>query len=318
LIDRPAAPVLPWPRPRALLPALVASLFCAFGAHPGHAAALRYCDPPMALEAPQKDRLLRFGALVKAELEQSGQGLALIARSGLDLSRFNQRYSHAGFSLKANPNAPWSVRQLYYACEERKPRLFDQGIAGFLLGTDDPSIGYVSLVFLPGERSSLLERAALDNRQALRLLGATYSANAYPFDPRYQNCNQWVAELLAVAWGLQADEAQADDARVRAQAWLKTAGYVPTPIQVTSRALMFAGGFVPWLHSDDHPIDDVAQMLYRVSMPASIEAFVQTQVPGAQRVEFCHTERQIVVHRGWDAIAEGCQPGPQDTVIPFD
>jgi hypothetical protein len=300
----------------ALLLALAATL-CAW-APPGHAAALRYCDPPMALDAPQKDRLLRFGAVVKAELEQSGQGLALIARSGLDLSRFNQRYSHAGFSLKASANAPWSVRQLYYACEERKPRLFDQGIAGFLLGTDDPSIGYVSLVFLPTERSSPLERAALDNRQALHLLGATYSANAYPFDARYQNCNQWVAELLAVAWGLQADEARADDARVRAQAWLKTAGYQPTPMQVTSRALMFAGGFVPWLHSDDHPGEDVEQMLYRVSMPAAIESFVQAQVPQARRVEFCHTNRQIVVHHGWDAIAEGCQPGPQDTVIPFD
>jgi hypothetical protein len=303
---------------RAFAAALAATLFVALAPTPGHAASLRYCDPPMALDAPQKDRLLRFGALVKAELEQSGQGLALIARSGLDLSRFNQRYSHAGFSLKANPNAPWSVRQLYYACEERKPRLFDQGIAGFLLGTDDPSIGYVSLVFLPDEHSAPLERAALDNRQALHMLGATYSANAYPFDARYQNCNQWVAELLAVAWGLPDDVARAGDARIRAQAWLKAEAYLPTRFEVTSRALMFAGGFVPWLHSDDHPAEDVEQMLYRVSMPASIEAFVQARVPQARRVEFCHTNRQIVVHRGWDTIAEGCTPGPQDTVVPFD
>ena len=35
---------------------------------------------------------------------------------------------------------------------------------------------------------------------ALALLGREYSANAYPFSPRYQNCNQWVAELLATAW----------------------------------------------------------------------------------------------------------------------
>jgi hypothetical protein len=75
---------------------------------------------------------------------------------------------------------------------------------------------------------------------------------------------------------------------------------------------------VPWLHSDDHPVDDLEQMTYRVSMPASIESFVQAHVPQARRVEFCHTDRQIVVHQGWDAIAEGCQPGPLDTVIPFD
>ena len=53
----------------------------------------------------------------------------------------------------------------------------------------------------PAECRSALERAARDNRQALSLLGATYSANAYPFSLQYQNCNQWVAEMLAAAWG---------------------------------------------------------------------------------------------------------------------
>ena len=297
---------------------LLAALCLAAASGVSQAAALRYCDPPAPLNAAQKDRLFRFGALVKAELEQSGQGLALIARSGLDLSRFGQRYSHAGLTLKASVNAPWSVRQLYYACEERKPRLFDQGMAGFLLGTDDPAIGYISLVFLPEDRATALARAALDNRQALRVLGTTYSANAYPFDARYQNCNQWVAELLASAWGLGESEAQDSDFRTHAQQWLKAQGYEPTPMQVTSRALMFAGGFVPWLHSDDHPTEDVERMVYRVSMPASIEAFVQAQVSQATRVEFCHSDRQVVVHRGWEPIAEGCVPGAEDTVIPFD
>ena len=294
---------------------LLAALCLTAASCASQAAALRYCDPPAPLNAAQKDRLFRFGALVKAELEQSGQGLALIARSGLDLSRFGQRYSHAGLTLKASLNAPWSVRQLYYACEERKPRLFDQGMAGFLLGTDDPAIGYISLVFLPEDRAAALERAALDNRQALQMLGATYSANAYPFDARYQNCNQWVAELLAQAWGEPSDENEGGGARVHAQAWLKAQGYTPTRFEVQSRALMFAGGFVPWLHSDDHPIEDVEQMVYRVSMPASIEAFVQAQVPGASRVEFCHTDRQVVVHRGWEPIADGCVAGPEDSVI---
>ena len=298
---------------------LLAALCLAAASGVSQAAALRYCDPPAPLNAAQKDRLFRFGALVKAELDQSGQGLALIARSGLDLSRFGQRYSHAGLTLKASLNAPWSVRQLYYACEERKPRLFDQGMAGFLLGTDDPAIGYISLVFLPEDRATALARAALDNRQALQMLGATYSANAYPFDVRYQNCNQWVAELLAQAWGEPpVESSESENPRVRAQAWLKAQGYTPTRFEVQSRALMFAGGFVPWLHSDDHPTEDVERMVYRVSMPASIEAFVQAQVPQATRVEFCHSDRQVVVHRGWEPIAEGCVAGAEDTVIPFD
>jgi hypothetical protein len=302
---------MPWCFERAsralLLAALVGAPWAAC-----HASALQFCDHPDTLSAEQKDRLFRFGAIIKTELENSGAPLALIARSGLDLSRFGLRYSHAGFSLKASQNTPWSVRQLYYACDERRPRLFDQGLSGFLLGTDDPGIGYVSIVFLPAAEAAELERAALDNGRALQLLNATYSANAYAWGLRYQNCNQWVMELLATAWGHLDDTEQP---RAQAQRWLVGQGYTPSRIEVGNRALMWAGAFVPWLHDDDHPSDDIAQRVYRVSMPASIEGFVRALAPGASRMEFCHVGRQVVVHRGWEPIADGCTPATQDTVI---
>ncbi|HEY1392529.1 MAG TPA: DUF2145 domain-containing protein [Methylibium sp.] len=266
------------------------------------------------MSAEQQDVLLRFGAIVKDELEKSGQSLVLITRSGLDLSRFGVRYSHAGLSLKASRNAPWSVRQLYYACDERKPRLYDQGMSGFLLGADDPSTGYVSVVFLPREQAAPLEQAALDDTLVLQLLGAQYSANAYPFSARYQNCNQWVVELLAAAWG-QPEPGQ--DLRAQAQAWLRDQGYAPSVFNV-SHTLMWLGDFVPWVHSDDHPPEDLGQLSYRVSMPASIEAFVRATVPGATRMEFCHIGRRVVIRHGWDAIAEGCQPGERDRVLTLD
>jgi hypothetical protein len=41
-------------------------------------------------------------------------------------------------------------------------------------------------------------------------------------------------------------------------------------------------------------------------------------VPGATRVEFCHTATRIVVHRGWRPIVEGCMPDESDTVIALD
>jgi len=279
------------------------------------AGAMRLCDRQAQLSAGQQDTLIRFGGIIKAELENSGQSLALIARSGLDLRRFGVRYSHAGLSLKASQNTPWSVRQLYYACDERKPRIYDQGMSGFMLGTDDPAIGYVSVVFLPPAEAAELERAALDNRQALQLLSPAYSANAYPFSVRYQNCNQWVIELLAAAWG-HLDEAE--NLRARAQSWLKDKGYMPSVFAVGLRPLMWLGAFVPWLHGDDHPREDLDQTIYRVSMPASIEAFVHVTVPGATRIEFCHTDRRVVIRRGWEPISEGCQPGEQDTVITLD
>ncbi len=283
----------------------------ALASPPAAATSLRYCDAPPVLDARQQDRLLRFAALIRRELEASGQAVALVARSGLDLDRFAVRYSHAGVSLRASPNTPWSVRQLYFACEERAPRLYDQGLAGFVQGTNDAELGYVSVLLLDPADAAALQRTALDPARALQLLGGTYSANAYPFDITYQNCNQWLAELLAAAWG----GVQGAQARQDAQRWLQAAGYEPQVFEVGSAWLMLAGAFVPWLHSGDHPEADIAQRRYRVSMPASIEAFVRRTRPGAQRLEFCHTATQAVVRRGWTPIADGCVAGAGDSVI---
>ena len=293
-----------------------AALALACAAAAAGSSGLEYCDRAAAVAPREQDRLFRFAAIVRAELEAAGDASALLARSGRNLSRFGQRYSHAGVSLRASDNAPWSVRQLYYACDERAPRLFDQGIAGFVLGTDDAALGYVSIVLLPPAEARALARRALDNADALRLLGAEYSANAYAFGLRYQNCNQWVAELLALAWG--GIEGGSGDARAAAQDWLRERDYAPTLFDADSLLLILARPFVPWVHVDDHPAADRARRHYRVSMPASIEAFVRDQVPEARRIELCHAGSRVVVHRGWDAIAEGCVPGDGDRVIELD
>ena len=279
-----------------------------------HASSLHYCDQQAELSASQQDTLFRFAGIIKAELETSGQRVALIARSGLDLKWLGVRYSHAGFSLKASLNGAWSVRQLYYACDEQKPRIFDQGMSGFLLGTDNPQLGYVSVVLLPNDEASSLERAALDNRRALQLLSPAYSANAYAFSVHYQNCNQWMLEMLAAAWGDLANT----DLRPEAQRWLKDRHYTPTAFEIGFRPLMWLTAFIPWLHNDDHPDTDISSKTYRVSMPASIESFVRETVPGATRIEFCHADRRVVVRRGWQQIGEGCKPEVTDTVVLLD
>jgi hypothetical protein len=296
---------------RRLAPALLALGL----AGPACAASPAFCDRSSPLTARQQDRLLRFAAEAREELERSGGRVALIARSGLNLQRFDIRYSHAGISLKASANGPWSVRQLYYACDEGRPRLFDQGMAGFLFGTDDPSVGYLSMLVLPDAEADAVERAALDTARALRLLAATYSANAHPFSLRYQNCNQWVMELLASAWGALAD---GGDLRARAQHWLAAQGYAPRPVEVGSHALMLAAGFIPWIHLDDHPEADVFALRVQTSLPREIEAFVRARVPGAQRIELCHAGDRIVVHHGWDPVADGCRPGTGDRVVALD
>ena len=297
-------------RALAALAAACGLLVCASA----HAISFEVCDRPAEPSADQRDVMLRFGAIVREELVASGQDVALIARSGLDLHRLDVRYSHEAVALKDNHGRPWSVRELYYSCQDHKPRVFDEGMAGFLQGTDDPDTSYVSLVFLPPDRAVPLRTTAVDKRHALGVLGASYSANAYPFSTLHQNCNQWVIELLADAWRPGDDDGTDADARTRAQRWLRSQGYLPTVFTASAHPMTWLADIVPWLANDDHPPEEVAHNRYNVSMPASVETFVQAKVPGARRVEICHAGRRVVLHRGWDDIAEGCVPGPGDQV----
>ena len=292
---------------------LAVLLVAALAAQPARAGSSTFCDRNRPLGAEQQDRVLQFAAVARDELGTIDANTVLVSRSGLDLSRFAIRYSHAAIGL-SREDGTWFVRQLYYACDEGRPRLFDQGIAGFVSGTDDPDLGYLSIVVLPRDAAAALRLASLDDERALALLASTYSANAYPFSVRYQNCNQWVIELLAVAWGdLRGTVALRSDA----QQWLEREHYGPAPVDIGSRAVMLAAHFVPLVHLDDHPDEDRARMKLRISLPAAIEAFVHDRLPAGERIELCHDRTRIVVHRGWDPIADGCEPRDGDRVIPL-
>lgn len=270
-----------------------------------------FCDRQDKLSAGEQDRLLRFAAVVREELAATPGAVALVSRSGLDLSRFAIRYSHAALALRG-PDGAWTARQLYFACDEKRPRIFDQGIAGFAMGTDDPAVGYISIVRLPAAAAAQLAAAAQDKPRALHLLAGRYSANANPWSLLYQNCNQWVIEMMASAWGRLPDGA---DLRSRAQDWLRGAAYAPEPVRIASPFTMMASYFVPLVHLDDHPPADRAARRLQVSLPSTLETFVRQQAPGAERVELCHNEREIVVHRGWTPVADGCVAGDGDTVM---
>ncbi|WP_229424925.1 DUF2145 domain-containing protein [Massilia sp. Se16.2.3] len=259
--------------------------------------------------------MLRFAGVVRRELERSGGQAALVSRAGLDLSRFGLLYSHAAIALKDNPasppgRAPAVLRLRRIAPAPVRPghrRLRARG------GSAGARPHVAGLPARCGGGASVAA-AALDKPLALSLLAGQYSANAHAFSTRYQNCNQWVAELLASAWGGLAGGL---DARSRAQEWLRERRYQAGPVKVPSHAMMFAGQFVPLVHVNDHPIDDIHALALQVSVPASIEAFVRQQAPNAQRVELCHDKERIVVHRGWEPLGAECKPGPGDEVIAF-
>ncbi|OWQ43712.1 hypothetical protein CDL60_28815 [Roseateles noduli] len=291
------------------------------------AQAATFCDRGNEISATEQDRQLQVVAIARRALEASGASAALVSRSGTDLSRFQLQYSHSGIALKDSRNSPWSVRQLYYACDESQAKLYDQGLAGFLLSAGRTEPIRLSIVTLPEREGARLAASALDNRRSLALLSSRYSATAYAFSTRYQNCNQWVAELMGFAWAPRDDNAAAAAAaaatvgasptRQQAQQWLKTLGYDPAPVVVPSHTIMFAAQFVPLVHSDDHPIDDLYAMRLQVSTPAALEAFTHRLVPDAQRVEFCATGSTIVVRRGWEPLPADCRAAAGDEVLPL-
>lgn len=280
----------------------------------GAAASPAFCGLTEPHTAAQQDRLLRMAAAVQRVLAAEDAPAALVARSGLNLRRVGLRYSHAGLALRAHPEGAWAVRQLYYDCEQGLPRLYDQGLPGFVLGTGDADLGHFSVVVLPGLAGARAAAAALDAERAKALLAARYSANAFAFATRYQNCNQWVAELLAAAWAPLPD---GPALRERAQDWLGAAGYAPSTVDVASPLVQLVALFSPWLHADDHPEADLKAARIRVSTPEALAAFALAHVPGARQVELCHTDRQLVLREGGPPLPPDCTPAATDRVEPL-
>ena len=91
---------------------------------------------------------------------------------------------------------------------------------------------------------------------------------------------------------------------------------IRSAIDVKHRYVIWAGHFVPLIHTSDHPPENVDKNIFEVSMPASIEQFVQQRIATTERVEMCLKDNRIVIHRGWTPIADGCVAGPDDEVLP--
>lgn len=314
-LRRPLALMAAWLIGPFALPAMAGA-----GSGPGSGSSMAFCQPAPAQSAAAQGRSLQLADAVRTALHASGAQVALISRSGLSLERFGLRYSHAGVLLADGTDVPWSVRQLYYDCDKARPRLFDQGLAGFLLGADAPGAAHVSLVLLPAKQANALRATALHTPLAQRLLAAAYSANAYPFSTLYQNCNQWVAELMAAAWGQLPD---APGLRRQAQHWLRAAGYTPTRVHIGSHLTRLVASLMPLIHLNDHPEDERLGLTQHISLPDALETFARQQAPGAQRLAFCLDSQKIVMRHGWQPLPPDtpdglCVAEAGDTVQPLD
>ena len=296
-----------------LLGALVLCVGAGF-AGPAQAGLLAGCTPAPAHSAPVQDRLLQVAIWLRQTLEATGGTVALVARSGQALGAIGHRYSHAALALRHNPQGPWAVRQLYFDCDALRPRIFDQGLSGFVGGTHEPDHGFLQVVVLPPEAQHPLETTALDDALALQLLGNGYSANAHAWSTTFQNCNQWVAELLATAWS---PPPATPVGRVAAQTSLRQLGYTPSTIRAHWPPIALGAALLPWFHTTDHPQSDVAAGRFVVSMPKAMAQWVQNLWPTSQTLELCHTAHHAVLRRNGPPLSDDCEPGPGDTVHPL-
>lgn len=132
-------------------------------------------------------------------LEKGDRQVALISRTGCDLTRFRfdgepPTYTHTGFALRDADG--WRVLQMLNTHEGPEGHLYRQSVVDFF--RDDPH-EYRCGVLVP---SPVLQRRLaeiLNSPLAYELYTSRYNRVAYPLSTRYQNSNQWVAELLGAA-----------------------------------------------------------------------------------------------------------------------
>ena len=216
-------------------------LALATAAHAG-----RPCDEK-APTARQIEQGLNLAQATARALDASGADVVLLTRAGQDLSKYGLQWSHLGFVYRDESQQPavWRVIHKLNHCGTDHAALYRQGLGEFFL--DNPHRHEAAFVVpKPALQQALLPILA-DNRRVARFNERRYSMVAYAFGTTYQQSNQWVLETLAGA------AAPGVVSRRAAQDWLRSEGYVPTDLHLST--LTRLGGRLTRANIafDDHP-----------------------------------------------------------------
>lgn len=252
---------------RRLILLIVAA--CAIGT--AHAGAT--CEPPRRNDASTFVKAIKLAENTRAALDASKAQVALIARVGRDLSRYNLRYSHMAYVWRDHPKGKWIVVHELNQCGTATSALYDQGLANFFL---DDLFAFDAAILIPSQASQARIVAMLGSLAPSRLHSARYNMLAYPMSTQYQNSNQWVLETYAAS----SSEFQISDRR-QAQAWLRLAGYRPTNVHVSAGERLGARLFSANVSFDDHPFGRrMAGHIDTVTVE-SVMRFIREHDPGA-------------------------------------
>jgi hypothetical protein len=220
-------------------------LFLWLALAPVLAEAGRPCEekPP---SAESLQRGLQLAAKTREALVASNAEVAVLARAGQDLRKYDLRYSHAAFVVRDHAEGEWTVVHLLNHCGTPESGLFTEGLGMFYM--DDP-FRYEALLMIPSPDLQASLKMLLAGNLPRQFKAARYNMLAYPFNDASQNSNQWVLELLAVALSGNADVRS----RQAAHRYLKLSGYEPSTIRLDALTRLGAAATRQNINFDDHP-----------------------------------------------------------------
>ena len=229
---------------------IAAAAWSGFGGNRADAQSATGC----ALRPPSMAQIRSAAAMsvrLRDYLETTGAELAIVARVGSDQSKRGPKYTHAGFAWRDNPKGRWVVVQALNACGTSRSAIYDQGLMQFFL--DDPH-NYDVQIIVPSRALRRAIATGLKDGDGLRIHGSRYSIVSYPRSTMYQNSNEWLLEVIALAQGRLRD--QTIVSRAGAQQLHAELGFAGSKAQVTFFEQLFGGLFNANVSFADHPFAD--------------------------------------------------------------
>ncbi|MBV6869759.1 DUF2145 domain-containing protein [Xanthomonas euvesicatoria] len=198
--------------------------------------------------------------------------VVLLARGGQDLSRYGLKHSHLAFAVR-DDDGGWRVRHLLNRCKSDASQLYQEGLSNFI---GESALSSDLRVGIPTQalQQRLYARLTGSGDLAHRLHETRYSIVAYPFSTDYQNSNQWVLEVLAVALAADAQPAVAIANSGDAQAWLRTARYHPSALHLDLSQRIGARFVAANAAVTDHPVSERVSGNYSVVTVESVFDFL--------------------------------------------
>ena len=208
-------------------------------------------------------------AKLERTLNTSSHHLALISRVGCDLGRFRfdgeaPSYTHTGFAIR--DGGEWRVYQMLNTHGGPEGHLYWQSLVDFF--RDDPH-EYRCAILVPSKELQYQLFDVLSSPVAERLYTSRYNRVAYPFSTRYQNSNQWVAELIAAAQSGRRTRSEVQD-------YLSQRGMSPSILRTVSYpAQALVAMFASNTKFDDHPLGSRLASRIAFITETSIRAYLQ-------------------------------------------